>query len=229
MGNYPRDERMLVKLTQRPMPIDGRKYYTVWTGSSDDMENERRTNGPQIKIDVSNTDTSKTCDIEFMNSSEKIYIHNGYIGWENAGWLDTITMDFMSKATPVIESSGGAYAIENHKIKYVGTGNGTHILGGTPVFVPSNSNGWWDLVNYSPVFNSSQQGAYDWYDVEVLVSRFVNQVPVYGTCYQLTELTSYDTEEIPPNYFIRVTVTNKEAKNWKFWGMLTIFREVTTP
>lgn len=228
MANYPKDERLLVKMTRRPQPVDGRKFYTVQTGAGDDIQQERRTIGSKILLDVSSTDVTVSVDIQFLTGSEKIYLHQGFLGQENAGWGDMINCDIWSNPSPIIFDGTGNYTISNHKIYYYPSGG--YSLLGTPVFVPNyGGHGWQNLVNSTPQFSPTQTGIYDWYDTSIQVNRFVNCFIVYGTNYSYTNMMSDESEEIPPNYFIRVTAVNISGTNQKAFGAFNIFREYTIP
>ncbi|RLB71277.1 MAG: hypothetical protein DRH04_02030 [Deltaproteobacteria bacterium] len=227
-----KEEKLWVQTTARPLPEEGRTFYTVWTGTGDDFENETRSGpkGQPIAAEVQPDQDETHIDVDFFTASEPIYIHSGSFAWENAGWGDAISFDIVAKATPLVEVSGGSLVIEpDYRIRYVGSGNGTHEFGGTPVFVPNISGqGWWNLEDYTPV-PVDGTGTYDFYPVEITVMRFLNRIPVYGTSYKPCNLVSYDSEPVPPNYKLRIILHNNSKTNWKFWGFVTIYRLLTYP
>lgn len=227
-----REEKIWVQTTTRPLPVEGRTFYTVWTGAGDDFENELRSGpkGQPIAAEVQSDQDEVYIDVDFFTASEPVYIHTGCFSWENAGWGDAVSLDVVAKATPLVEVSGGPLVVDpDYRIRYVGNGNGTHQFSGTPVFVPNVSGqGWWNLEDYTPV-PADGTGAYDFYPIEVTVLRFLNKLPLYGSSYVPCCLVSYDSEPIPPNYKIRITLHNRSKSNWRFWGFMTIFRLLTYP
>lgn len=237
MANYPKDQRSLVKVTQRPIPIDGSTLYTCWTCSGDDLSNEIRGAGNNFMLACTAEDTTTSVDVRFLTASEKVHIFECYIAWENAGFGDYFTAEFWAKASPVTSATNSNYTLDpsTHKIRYTpGTGNCT--LTGTPTFVQCSNysydhttwNGWWDLdpTGSYPIPSMTQKGQFDWYDIDVIVFRFI-KFSVLGTCHTPLHLKSEDTQLLPPNYFIKVTLHNISQTAWKLVGNLVIFREHT--
>jgi hypothetical protein len=244
MATFPKDVRTMVKITQRPIPIDGKLFYTCWTNAGDDLEDETRGTGTTICLDIKSTDTIVSVDLSFLSASENIYIYEAYLAWENAGFCDEILAEVWAAPSPIFEMENGDYNADPVSKEITpayppNTGNCT--LAGMPTFVrcsnwqmndPLQWNGWWDLLvdeetgAQYPAFNMQQKGQYDWYTVELLIFRFV-KFSVFGTNYHPVVLLSQDVELIPPNYFIRITAVNNSLTNWKFVGNIVIFREHT--
>lgn len=244
MGNYPGDERMMVKQTQRPLPLSGLQLYTCWWNSGDDLENELRGVGSPVLLSPTPEDESVFVDCHFLTGSEKIYIFECYLAWENAGFGDYMLGEMWAKATPTITVSNGNYNtdVTTRKITPTIPGTGNCTLTGTPTFVRCSNwskdsatwNGTWDLLtnpstgSQYPSYNALNKGQYEWYDIDVLVFRFI-KFSVFGTNYQPLLLISEDTEQLPPNYYIKVTAVNVSRTSWKFVGNFVFFREHTVP
>lgn len=221
--------KLAIHESSRPL-IPGKKFQTYWTGSGDEMGTPIIGGGAVLTVETEVDEAITSVDVEFHPSFGDTYIHEGYVQWDNAGWGDCISVEVIAKATPLQQSTDLDYELDGYKIRYAsgGAGTGTDGLNGTPVFVlSSDTTGWWDLIDGSPSFNATQTGKYDWYTVEVPVSRFINKVPVYNSSSSYVMLQSADTTLIPPGYVIRISAFNSSNTVWKAWMLMTLYRERT--
>jgi len=216
--------------SSRPQ-IPGKTFHTYWTGSGDDMSTPAIGEGPLLEVDVAAGDATKEVDVQFHKDYGDVYLHEGYIQWENAGWGDCVCVEIHATATPLQQATNLDYTIvETVKIRYApgGAGTGTDGLNGDPVWVPNSAGtGWWDIVGGSAVFSSDQTGAYDWYTISILANRFMNMIPVYGSSSNYVMLQSADTTLLPNGYIVRVKAINNSATAWKAWMFMTLYREQT--
>ena len=216
--------------SSRPQIID-KSFHTYWSGAGDDMATPTIGGGPLLAVDVLATDTIKSVDIQFHKDYGDVYLHEGYIQWENAGWGDCICVEVHALATPLQQSVNLDYEIDaSVKIKEAsgGPGTGTDGLNGDPVWVPNPAGtGWWDTDGVTATFSAAQTGAYDWYTIEILTNRFMNMVPVYGSSSNYVMLQSADTTLLPNGYIVRVKAINNSATAWKAWMFMTLYREQT--
>lgn len=216
--------------SSRPQ-IPGKTFHTYWSGAGDDIGTPAIGKGNILTVDVLSGDTTKSVDVQFHKDYGAVYLHEGYIQWENAGWGDTVCVEIYASATPLQQSTNLDYTIDaSVKIRAAagGPGTGTDGLAGDPVFVPSPTNtGWWDLVGGAPSFNATQTGVYDWYTIEILANRFMNEVPVYGSSSNYIMLQSADTTLLPSGYLIRITANNNSSTAWRTWMFMTLYRENT--
>ena len=227
--------KLAIHESSRPQ-INGKFFHTYWSGAGDDITGTPAIGqGPILEIvtEVTSPATlSTSIEAQFHKDFGDVYLHEGYVQWENAGWGDYIDVEIYATATPLQTSVNKDYTIDaSVKIRYAagGAGTGTHGLNGDPVFVPSPAGtGWWDLVDGAPSFNSGQTGAYDWYTIEILANRFMNKVPVYGSSSNYIMLQSADTVLLPQGYLIRVTAHNVSDTVWRIWMMMTLYREQTS-
>ncbi len=222
--------KLAIHESSRPQ-IAGKTFHTVWTGAGDDMSTPALGGGTLLNIETEVGQATTSQDIEFHPNYGQVYVHEGYVQWEDAGWHDYIDVSVHANPTPTQQSVNLDYEIDGSvKIKVAdgGPGTGTHGLNGSPVWVPNTSGtGWWDTDGETATFSATQTGAYDWYIVEIEADRFMNKVPVYGSSSQYIMLQSADTSLIPPGYLIRITANNVSNTVWKSWMFVTLYREKT--
>lgn len=216
--------------SSRPQ-ISGKNFHTVWTGAGDDMTTPELGAGNLLEIQTTVGQATTTVEAQFHKNYGDVYLHEGYIQWENAGWGDYLDAEIYATATPLQQATNLDYTIDaGVKIRAAagGAGTGTDGLGGDPVWVPNSAGtGWWDIVGGSAVFSSGQTGAYDWYNIETLVDRFVNCIPVYGSSSNYIMLQSADTTLLPNGYLVRIIAHNVSNTVWKAWVIMTLYREQT--
>lgn len=222
--------KLSIHESSRPQ-IDGKSFSTYWSGAGDDMATPAIGDGTILQVvNVASTAT-QTIEAQFHKDYGDVYLHEGYIQWENAGNGDYVNVEIIATATPLQTSTNLDYTIvESVKVRYApgGAGTGTHGLNGDPVFVPNASGtGWWDVVSGAPVFSSGQTGAYDWYNIEVTANRFMNKIPVYGSSSSYVMLQSADTTLLPNGYLVRITSHNVSDTAWRAWMFMTLYRENT--
>jgi hypothetical protein len=231
--------KLQINPSSRPI-IKGVPLNTVFVGAGDDIVNHKLGYGPQMMIETVPGQPNSYVDIHFDTSFGKVFLQEGYAMWADAGFGDHISIAIFASATKLQTTSNLNMVLEaagsTNKLKYVGDGNGTHGFGGLPVLVPANEGpsiwgdkkGWWDYsVDTGLTPNTDQMGAYDIYNTDVEVGRFVNAIPVYGTTNQYMNVKSSDYAEIPPHYFLRFLAGNVSNTTWKTFIFLTMFRETS--
>lgn len=223
-------DKLAIHESSRPQ-IDGKFFHTYWTGSGDDMTTPAIGKGSILTVETTAGQATISVDIQFHKDYGDVYLHEGYIQWESAGWGDYVDVEVFASATPLQQATNLDYTIDaSVKIRYAagGAGTGTDGLNGDPVWVPNAAGtGWWDIVNGAASFSSGQTGAYDWYTIEILANRFMNKVPVYGSSSNYVMLQSADTTLLAPGYIIRITANNVSNTAWKTWMFMTLYREQT--
>ena len=222
--------KLAIHESSRPQ-ISGKFFHTYWTGSGDDMSTPAIGGGTILNVDVLSTDSTKEVDVQFHKDYGDVYLHEGYIQWENAGWGDCVCVEVVATATPLQQATNLDYTIDaSVKIRAAsgGPGTGTDGLNGDPVWVPNAAGtGWWDIVSGAAVFSSGQTGAYDWYTIEIIANRFCNKVPVYGSSSNYVMLQSADTMLLPNGYLVRIRAENNSSTAWRAWMFMTLYREQT--
>ena len=89
--------------SSRPQ-IPGKSFHTYWTGAGDDMSTPAIGAGPLLEVDVGAGDPTKEVDVQFHKDYGDVYLHEGYVQWENAGWGDCICVEVHATATPLQQS-----------------------------------------------------------------------------------------------------------------------------
>jgi len=223
--------KLAIHESSRPQ-IDGKFFHSYWSGAGDDMTTPAIGKGPILELVTTVGSPTVSVEAQFHKNYGDVFLHEGYLQWETAGWGDYVDVEIYATATPLQQITNLDYTIDGGvKIRAAagGVGTGTDGLNGDPVWVPNKAGtGWWDLVNNAAVFNSGQTGAYDWYNIEVLANRFMNNVPVYGSSSNYIMLQSADTVLLPNGYLIRITAHNISDSIWRAWIFMTLYREQTS-
>ena len=223
-------KKLAIHESSRPQ-ISGKFFHTYWSGSGDDMTTPVIGKGPILTVQTTIDQSETSVDVEFHKDYGDVYLHEGYLMWENAGWGDHIDVEIVAKATPLQQATNLDYTIDaGVKIRAAagGPGTGTDGLNGDPVWVPNAAGtGWWDTDGVTATFSVTQTGAYDWYTIEISANRFMNKIPVYGTSTSYVMLQSADTTLLPPGYVVRIEAYNVSNTAWKVWMIMTLYREQT--
>lgn len=223
-------KKLAIHESSRPQ-ISGKSFHTYWTGAGDDMSTPAIGQGPLLDCIASIGTAIETVEAQFHKDYGDVYLHEGYIQWENAGWEDYINVEIYATATPLQQATNLDYTIDaSVKIRAAagGPGTGTDGLNGDPVWVPNAAGtGWWDTDGVTATFSATQTGAYDWYNIEILANRFMNRIPVYGSSSSYIMLQSADTTLLPNGYLVRVTAHNISNTAWRAWMFMTLYREQT--
>jgi len=220
--------KLAIHESSRPS-LNGLSFATVWTGAGDDVTNHIIGGGPLMELTLTPGTLSVSVEAEFDAAFGEVWLHEGYVMWETAGWGDYINNSVFSRPTLLQTSINLDYEIVSNKVKYAtgGAGTGTHGFASTPVLVPNvNKTGYWNY-NGTLTPNLTQTGAYDIYDIEVEVNRFHNKVPLFGSATAFNMLQSADSSLVPNNYFLRITAYNMSNTTWKVWFIMTLYRERT--
>lgn len=223
--------KLAIHESSRPQ-MPGKFFHSYWSGAGDDMATPAIGQGNTLTVETVVDDAETIVDIQFHKDYGDVYVHEGYIQWENAGWGDSVCVEVYATATPLQQSTNLDYTIDaGVKIRYAagGAGTGTNGLNGDPVWVPNAAGtGWWDTDGVTATFNATQTGAYDWYTIEILANRFINMLPVYGTSSNYVMLQSADTILLPNGYILRITAKNMSNTVWRTWMIMTLYREQTS-
>ncbi len=231
------DKKLAVHPSYKPT-VDGGSTYAVWTGAGDDLSQSPSGlgEGPMLHWDMSPQTGSPlvtqevTVDLEFDPAHGRVWVHEGYLKFNNGGCGDYMESYIMSYATPVQTAANKILYIEDNWIKYA-TGSpspATHGWAGTPVLVPrtfSQDGDWdWDGTNLTPNLNGT--GGYKISDIQRKVHRYFNKIPCSGSSPYFS-MTSDETTEILEGYFIRISAYNISNTTWNASIIIEIYRERT--
>jgi hypothetical protein len=226
-------EPLSVHPSYKPQITNG-ETYAVWTGAGDDVVSNppQLGEGELLHFDMQPGTPTVTKDIKFDHAAfGRVWIHEAYLKFSNAGVGDYIQADVMASACPLqtsvdldLEIDGDGYV----KLAAGGPGTGTHGFGGTPTLIPrtfSNDGDWdYDGTNLTP--NTGGTGAFKISSNEVSIHRYVNKIPCFGTCPYFS-MSSDETAELLPGYFLRAIATNASDTNWDACVIMEIYRERT--
>lgn len=246
------DNKVIVHSSPRPLTP---KTYTHYMGRGDDLASSLHGESA-VAFAITCTGTYGEADFKFI-SDGMVYLRGASFGWENCAWGTEVSAEMYADLTPLYTApSGNLFEVDAyHRIYMPNEGGvptgGTYSFAGNPVPVPATDAngvpaGHWNVsadglsLDYSP----TTSGAYDLYDIEVQVARFVQKIPMYGTNYTLKSLESDDVEYVPPGYFMRMRIWNPEVHQdlvdgqyvtvsgvqpCRFWGYFFAYRESTLP
>jgi hypothetical protein len=241
------DKKIIVHSSPRPLTP---KTYTHYMGRGDDLASALHGES-DVQFAITCSGAYAEADFYFITDGQ-VYMRGAAFGWENCAWGVEVSAEMYSSPTLLYAAESGNFLKVNeyHRI-YYDVEDGEYSFADNPVPVPAldangNPVGYWDLSadGSSLVPNPTISGAYDLYDVEVQVARFVQKIPMYGTNYTLKSLESDDIEYMPPGYFMRMCIWNPEqhyklidgtyqlVSNYqpcRFWGYFFAYRESTLP
>lgn len=226
--------KLAVHSSPKPEPT-GVTTYAVWVGAGDDpdlAEDESLGAGPLLSFNMQTGTPTVSRDIKFDPRHGRVWIHEAYIKFTDAGAGDYISADVVAPATPLQQVSDLDYTVHaDGWLIYAGPGAGTHGLAGNPVLVErsySKDGDWnYDGVNLTP--NVSGTGNYKITTQERAVHRYVNNIPVFGTTSNFFTLSSDESAELPValGYFLRINIYNVSNTNWNLSAIMEVFRERT--
>jgi hypothetical protein len=216
-GVYDKEGKLIVHPSIRPPGMN-----TYFTGSGDDPDNIMDVgNGEHLHI-VHKIGDPLSGEIlaDFNICTNKTYIYEGYISWNNVELVE-LTVDIVSHATTFNIVSGGTGFDLYGGYLIVPSANGTlqvtSDLGdphGGLVYMPETNNGerpqaFWD-ADFNPdtnryeniVANPTGQGKYNLFAGQIPLTKFVNNYIITGRGSQ--ELDSEDAEEIGQGMMLRL-------------------------
>ena len=241
------DKKLVVHSSPRPLVP---KTYTHYMGRGDDLVSSLHGES-EASFALTCSGAYQEVDFKFISDGQ-VYMRGAAFGWENCAWGVEVSAEMYSDETPLyVAESGNTYKVDEYHRIYYSAEDGDYSFAGNPVPVPAldangNPVGYWDLTadGMSILPNATVSGAYDLYNIEVQVARFVQKIPMYGSNYTLKSLESDDVEYMPPGYFMRMKIWNPEQhyklvdgeyqlvssyQPCRFWGYFFAYRESTLP
>lgn len=214
--------------------IETGSTYAVWTGSGDDINDSSQIgNGELLHFSLTIGGGDVTKDVKFHPDHGRIWLHEGYLKFENGGVGDYITADVIAEATPLQTSVNLDLEVANNWITAAAGGSGTGTHGWADankiVLVPRtfSLDGDWDYDGVTLTPNTGGTGKYKISDIERVVHRYINKIPCYGSCATYFSMTSDETTELPAHYFLRVLAKNTSNTDWTACVLMEIYRERT--
>ena len=211
----------------------GKEFYLQWTAAGDDATNNLINEGPIQVYQMTTGVPFVTQEIKFDPSYGKVYLHEGYASWENAGTAGNYLVAAIEASPTLVQTVSNLDCVLNGN--YVkpapgGPGTGTHGFASTPSLIPRffTLDGDWDYNGVSLTPNLAGNGEYQMATVDKIVHRYINKMPMIGSSAGYSILTSDETAYLPPNCHIRLTVHNISDTNWTAAFMFEVYREKTT-
>jgi len=216
-----------------PKPdVPGVKSIAVWTGAGDDPITGSIGGGELLGFECTPGTALVEIDVKFSPVNGRIWIHEGYLKFDNGGVGDYMDSLVICNPTPLQTSVNLDLVIDGDWIKYSlsGPGTGTHGFA-DPTLIslvprPFLKDGDWDYDGTNLTPNFAGDGNSKISAVEKVVSKFLNKIPVKGTSSFFT-MTSDETTELPANFFLRIRAHNVSNTTWSATAIMEIYREKT--
>jgi hypothetical protein len=206
--------------------------YAMWTGSGDDRNTPSGIgDGDLLQFVMTQGTPMVSKDLWFNPSHGRVWIHEAYLKFEDAGEGDYIEATVVYEGTPVTSDPGGEYnlVLDGKWIKP--SENGTHRFSDPSkiVLIPrtySKDGDWdWDAVNgLRPSIPG--QGFFKISEIDIDVHKYYNKIPCNGTTSYFS-MTSDETAWLMPGTYIKITAYNNSNTNWTAEVIVEIFRERT--
>lgn len=225
--------KLAVHSSAKPI-VSGITTYVVWGGSGDNVITGVICDGDLLEFNMVPGVSTQSIDVKFNHIDHgRVWIHEGYVRFENGGSGDNMNGEVYAEATPLQQSVNLDLILTNNMITYSpgGPGTGTHGFADPTkiVLIPrthSNDGDWdWDQITLTPNFTNT--GGFKLSNVETVIHRYINKIPCRGTCPTYFSMTSDETTEILTNYFLRITANNVSDTTWYSTVILEIYRERT--
>jgi hypothetical protein len=221
--------------------------YTYYTGCGDDPTNIMDVgNGtPFILHHRIGDPTIQSLYLDFNIIENESWIHEGYMIWSEAQF-DTITFEIIPRVTPVVPASNTYYNLYGGYLVVPAAGDGTFQVtsditssSGGLVYIPYDYDGnrtapcFWNAtwnattkvfenISAAPLGN----GNYNMFAAEVVLSRFVNKIPVLGNGFEMMQ--SADADQLGQGMRLKATLhTTSPDHYWNVGCILTMHRART--
>lgn len=214
--------------------ISGKEFYLVWTGSGDYLGSPPEIGGGELlQFQLDNTNKIKKIEVHFHPMFGSVYIHEGYAKWEGGGIGDYITAYVCASATPLqtVANLNLKITPDNWVVPAFGSpSDATHGFAGQPILIPrtKSRDGEWD---YSPeiglVPNLNGTGLYKISSIPRDVHKYINRIPIEGSSYGYTRLTSNETAFLPPGYHLRIEAYSNSGNTITVSMFMEVYREQT--
>lgn len=217
-----------------PKPNDpGKVSYIVWAGAGDNLTVNPHTlgDGEGLQFDFTPGTAMISRDLKFSPDFGKVWIHEPYLSYQNAGIGDYVTAYVVVEASQLQTMANKFMYIENNWVKPVpldGSITPTHGFAATPRLMPRtfSHDGDWDYDGVNLLPNYTGTGNYKISDIDRYVHKFVNKIMISGNSPYFA-LTSDESIELPAGYSLRVEVHNVSNTTWNASVFVEIYREMT--
>jgi len=228
------DDKVWTQESSRPL---GTKIY--FTSRGDNFNDKNNIGGGDFLKLTHSIGNAVTQDIviDLNSESNKTYIHEGYVMWENADF-DTLSLIIIPCVTTYTAGINTNYNLYGGYIVIPAAGNGTitptniqlvemPISGDKGVRSTAFWNATWNKVtgqyeNITPAPNGD--GVFNMFTVEITLSRFVNDWLLLNNGFMM--LQSAESEQLGAGMRLKLIIkTNGEDHDWKAAVGLVFHRE----
>ena len=232
---FPVSEIDGVKLAVHSSPkpsITGVTSSAVWTSAGDDMTTGDLGDGPLLCFHNVPGEATQSIKFERHETNGRMWIHEGYLKFDNGGIGDYITAHIIAEATPLQTSVNLDLIIDGTSIKYsTGSPAGTHGFADASAvnLIPRtySKDGDWDYDGVSLTPNFTETGEYKLSTVETITHKYINKIACHGSCPTYFSMTSNETTELPLHYYMEIVTYNNSNTTWDASVIVEIFRERT--
>lgn len=236
-NDLPRSEvgnKIWVHSSAKPV-IAGKSFYSQWIGAGDDEANHILGDGPLTVIQNSIGTPVSHVEMHFDQVGfGDVYVHEGFMMWENAKIGDYINAYVVSEGTHLQQFANLDLIVDTDgfvSYSQAGPGTGTHGFASAPYPINRSysKDGAWDyseLTGLTPNFTNT--GNFKICINEAVVHRFMHRLPVLGTNTHPMRLVSEDSMRLPHGYFLRVECHNASNTDWTAAFIITAYKERTS-
>jgi hypothetical protein len=217
--------------------VEGSHVYAVWSGSGDSPDPNIVGGGDLLQFQLTIGKPFEIKDVIFNHAAfGRVWIHEAYLKFANGGIGDYVSAYIMSNPTPLQQVASLDLVLEERLgvnfVKYSpsGPGTGTHGFAANPILIPRlrTKDGDWDYNETDGLVpNFTGTGEYLICEQEYAVSKYINKIPCFGSTSNYFTMSSDETAEVPPGYFVRVKCVNNSNSNWNLSVIMELFREQT--
>jgi len=172
-----------------------------------------------------------TKEIKFLPSCGRVWIHEGYLKFNDGGIGDCISAVVVAPATALQTAVNLDLILDGDDIKYSpsGPGTGTHGFAAAPGLIPRTftKDGGWDYDGTDLTPNMANTGLYKIRNVRTDLHKYINRVPCKGTASNYFTMSSNETTELPHPYYLELTCHNQSDTTWSASVMIEIYRQKT--
>jgi len=211
-------------------PKFNKPTYSVWAGAGDNMDTGKLGDGNLLHINTEVGVPVSSIDVKFHPDNGRVWIHEGYLKFNNGGLGDCVSADIISSVSMMQQSVElNCNIVDEWIVPANEIGSGTHGFASTPTLIPRSfsNDGDWDYDGETLSPNLDGTGGYKISSIEHIIHRFINKIPCFGNCDTYFSMSSDETIEIPQGYLLRITTTNGSDTVWNASMIMEIYRERT--
>jgi len=230
--------KIAVHSSSKPEP-SGITTYAVWAGAGDDLDEPDETlslgAGDLLTFNMSYDAGGPhiiSKDIKFDPRHGRVWIHEAYLKFEGGGVPDYLDVETFAPPSILQQAVNLDLVIDSDDcVSYSsgGPGSGTHGFAATPFLIPRPyaKDGDWNFDGTDLTPNMNKTGMYRISNVEKVVHKFLNRIPLHGTSSTYFTMTSDESSELFAGYFIRISAFNNSNSDWTASCIMEIFRQRT--